>query len=179
MVNSKPRHRLAIDELHSISTNEEEARCGHSPTEMPQPPRYACGAGEGLAMTLTRFILAGQLHGDGACYEAAYQAAERALDLPDAVELVAHVTCLVLAIRRERNGVFHFLPPNCSRITRDERDLLSALRSAIDDDHTALQGTLSLLARGQAGRCTGLALSRLAQALVHFGLASEPRRSLQ
>jgi hypothetical protein len=75
--------------------------------------------------------LARQVLGDGACYEAAYQAAETALDLPQAVELVARVTGLVRSIRRETSDVFHFLPANCRRITRDEQDFLGALRTAI------------------------------------------------
>lgn len=179
MVSQKLRHRSPIEEPHSASANDEADDCPRSHATMPKLAHRVRNSGEGLAMTILRFILAGQLHGDGACYEAAYQAAEAALDLPEAVELVARVTCLVLAIRRERNDVFHFLPAPCCRITHDEQEFLTSLQAAIDNDHASFSSSLFLLLRSQAGRCTGQALSLLAQALVHSRLAFQARRRLQ
>lgn len=141
------------------------AGCSQHNKSMPHLARCARNRSEVLAMTVGRFILAGQLHGDGACFEAAYEVAESVLDMSEAVDVVARVTCVVRSIRRERTGNFHFLPPNCCRLTPDEVNLLVALQAAIDGDISAFAGALALLTRGNAANRTAQAMSLLAETI--------------
>jgi hypothetical protein len=172
MVDLKLRERSAVEGASSVSVTDERRSCARHRAALPSLAQYDSTAGEALAISLLRFIFAGQLHGDGACYEAAHHAAETALDFPEATELVVRVTCLVRAMKCERSDEFQFLPPNCCRITRDEQSFLHALRAAIDGDAGSLCATPALLSQDQAGRRTDQALTSLARALVTSGLAS-------
>lgn len=112
---------------------------------------------EVLALAVTRFIAAGYMTADAACWDAAHACAEEALGLSHGPRLVAAFACVMRAVKAERAAAWTFMPAPCCRITPDEADLIAALQDARRRDRPALC-TACL-------RVTGTAAPRLAAAL--------------
>jgi len=79
---------------------------------------------EVLALALLRFVAAGYLTSDVACWEAAHDKAEHALGPVVGPQAVAAMTAVLRAMRRERRGEWRFMPATCCRATGDECGLI-------------------------------------------------------
>lgn len=106
-----------------------------------------------LALAVTRYVAAGYMTGDVACWDAAHDGAERVLGEADGPAFVAAITSLMRAIRAERLADWSFMPASCCRVTPHEEQLLALLA----------------LARSPAGGEVAAAAARLA------GVPSAPR----
>lgn len=82
---------------------------------------------EVLAVSVARFIAAGYMTGDAACWDAAHQGAERPLGPVEGPRFVGVIAGLMRAIRAERNADWRFLPATCCRVTADERGLVALI----------------------------------------------------
>ena len=85
---------------------------------------------EVLALAIARFVRAGYMTADVACWDAAYDAAERLVGPTEGSRLVAAVTGVMRAIRAVRSADWCFLPATCCRVTADERRLLALVTLA-------------------------------------------------
>lgn len=131
--------------------------------------------GEILALSITRFIAAGYMTSDVACWDAAYNRAEAVLGSSAGPQFVASMAGLMRAIRAERQTDWRFMPAPCCRVTEDESQLFKLLalgrRRRWDDvrHHAAL-----LAGADDAPRITS-AVRLAAEALDSFRLiAAEP-----
>jgi hypothetical protein len=115
---------------------------------------------EVLALSIVRFIAAGYLTGDSACWEAAHAGAEQVLGPIEGSGFVGAVAALVRSLRSERRADFAFLPAPCCRMTRDEVDLVRAVQRARAGGRVA--------ADEAAGEVAGQAAPGLAQALQNI-----------
>jgi hypothetical protein len=88
---------------------------------------------EVLALSVLRFVAAGYMTGDIACWEAAHDGAERLLGAIEGADLVAAMTRLMRAIRAERHGEWRFMPATCCRVTSDEARIVGLLALARRD----------------------------------------------
>jgi hypothetical protein len=93
---------------------------------------------EVLALSLTRFIAAGSMTADAACWDAAHACAEECLGWVAGPRLVAALAGVMRAIQVERQAPWSFMPASCCRITDDEADLIAALQRARRLDRHAL-----------------------------------------
>lgn len=109
-----------------------------------------------LALSVTRFIAAGYMTGDVACWDAAYNGAERVLGEAEAPAFVAAMTGVMRAIRAERTADWSFMPATCCRVTPHEGELLALLALARSSTGGDLPSRAARLA-GVAGapRLTG------------------------
>jgi hypothetical protein len=82
---------------------------------------------EVLALALLRFVAAGYLTSDVACWEAARDKAEQALGPVVGSQAVAAMTAVLRAVRRERQGDWRFMPATCCRATGDECGLIDLI----------------------------------------------------
>ena len=103
-----------------------------------------------LALSITRFIAAGYMTQDVACWDAGCQCAEEALGPAHAPRLVAALIGVMRALRTERKQPWQFMPATCCRVTRDEIDLLRALSQARGSDRSARAASTRDLAGGGA-----------------------------
>ena len=87
---------------------------------------------EVLALSVLRFVAAGYMTSDVACWDAAHDGAERLLGPIDGPRLVAAMTGVMRAIRVERQGDWRFMPATCCRVTEDERSLVALVAAARD-----------------------------------------------
>ena len=101
-------------------------------TRMPSITEACRGNAEVLALSILRFVAAGYMTSDVACWDAAHDGAERLLGPIEGPRLVAAMTGVMRAIRLERNGEWRFLPATCCRVTEDERSLVALLACARD-----------------------------------------------
>jgi hypothetical protein len=85
-----------------------------------------------LALSVARFVAAGYMTSDVACWDAAYDAVERVLGPDVGPPLIAHLTAVMRAIRAERQADWRFMPATCCRVTEDERCLMDLLQQARD-----------------------------------------------
>ncbi len=85
---------------------------------------------ERIVLLTLRFVAAATETGDAACWDAALDGAEAAFGPRDGALLVARAAALLRAARRE-GADLRCLPPPCRRLSRDEADLLAALRSRL------------------------------------------------
>ena len=85
---------------------------------------------EVAALAVTRFIAAGYMTGDAACWDAAYSCAESVVGIVDGPRLVAAMSGLMRALEVERREPWTFMPASCCRVTGDEALLLTALQAA-------------------------------------------------
>lgn len=82
---------------------------------------------EVLAISVARFIAAGYMTGDAACWDAAHHGAERLLGPLEGPRFVGSIAGLMRAIRVERAADWRFLPATCCRVTNDERGLVALI----------------------------------------------------
>lgn len=101
-----------------------------------------------LALCVSRFIAAGYMTGDVACWDAAYDGAERKLGPIQGRRFVAIVTGLMRAIRIERQRDWSFMPATCCRVTPHEGELMAAIAVArtgrLEDIREAAAGLVGL-----------------------------------
>ncbi len=110
---------------------------------------------EVLALSVTRFIAAGYMTADAACWDAAHACAEEVLGVADGPKLVAAFAGVMRAIKVERLEPWSFMPASCCRITENEEDLLSALQFARRHERHALhEAVLNLTGAEAAPRLT-------------------------
>jgi hypothetical protein len=93
---------------------------------------------EVLALSVTRFIAAGYMTADAACWDAAHACAEEVLGVAAGPKLVAAFAGVMRAIRVERLEPWSFMPASCCRITENEGELVLALQFARRDERRAL-----------------------------------------
>lgn len=114
----------------------------------------ACGdEAEILALSVARFVAAGYMTGDIACWDAAFNGAEELLGADEGGRFVADVLGIVRALRIEHDGDWSFMPASCCRLTGHECALVA------------------LIGRGRRGRWDELAQ----EAATLAGRESAPR----
>ena len=103
---------------------------------------------EVLALAVLRFVAAGYMTCDVACWDAAHDGAEQVLGTIDGPRLVAAMTSIMRAVRKEKRSDWHFMPATCCRVTEDEDRLVRLVglaregrRSELEIDAAALMGT--------------------------------------
>jgi hypothetical protein len=85
---------------------------------------------ERLALSVSRFIAAGYMTSDAACWDAAHACAEEVLGPVAGPRLVAAMASVMRALRVERFEPWSFMPAPCCRATGNEADLVAALQCA-------------------------------------------------
>lgn len=120
---------------------------------------------EVLALSLTRFIAAGYMTADAACWDAAHACAEECLGVAAGPRLVAAFAGVMRAIKAERQAPWSFMPASCCRITGDESDLIAALQQARRHDRWALHEASRRLAGAEAAPRLAEALEAAAETL--------------
>ncbi|MXQ14229.1 hypothetical protein [Microvirga makkahensis] len=149
----------------------------HAP--LPKLTEVCTDQAEVLALTITRFIAAGYMTQDAACWDAGHQCAEEALGYVDGPRLVAAMAGVMRALRVERQQPWHSMPASCCRTTRDEIELMAALSQARIANTTALATSMQILTgQDEAPRLT-TALRVAAETLASLGppLTVPPTRS--
>lgn len=93
-------------------------------------PRVAdiCGDdAEVLALSVARFVAAGYMTRDIACWDAAFDGAETLLGPADGGRFVAAIVGIVRALRVEREDDWSFMPATCCRLTGHECALVGLI----------------------------------------------------
>jgi hypothetical protein len=120
---------------------------------------------EVLGLSILRFVAAGYMTSDVACWDAAYSAAERMLGPIEGPQIVAAMTGIMRALRREREGDWAFMPATCCRATADEYQLIGLIHCARRGLHADLQDKAEALTGGQPAQslcaCVTAAADRL------------------
>lgn len=129
---------------------------------------------EVLALSILRFVAAGYMTSDVACWDAAYDAAERVLGPVEGTQVVAAMTGIMRAIRCERAGEWAFMPATCCRATADENQLIDLINCARRSPHADLREKAEVLTRGQpaAGLCLSVTAAADRLNALRFGPAS-------
>jgi hypothetical protein len=100
---------------------------------------------EMLAISIGRFIIAGYVTGDVACWDAGHDRAETSLGFIDGPRLVASMAAVIRALRGERDKAWHFMPANCCRLTADELGLVKLLAvGRLGDRDAVVEGAIRL-----------------------------------
>jgi hypothetical protein len=121
--------------------------------------REACAdEAESLAVSVARFIAAGAMTGEAACWDAAHDCAEAALGPVEGPRLVAAMASVMRGLRAERGEPWRFMPAPCRRVTGDEAALVAAIALA----RRAPLDARSPVVRGLAG---GRPAPRIAEAV--------------
>jgi len=93
-------------------------------------PRVADVCGDDadvLALSVVRFVAAGYMTSDVACWDAAFDGAERLLGPDEGGRFVASVVGIVRALRAERDRDWSFMPATCCRVTGHECALVGLI----------------------------------------------------
>ena len=100
-----------------------------------------------LALSVARFVAAGYMTSDVACWNAAFDGAEQLLGPTEGCRFVACVVAIVRALRAEREDDWSFMPASCCRVPGHECALVSLigrgrrrLWADLDDAAAALTG---------------------------------------
>jgi hypothetical protein len=109
---------------------ERQSMCRKDHDKLPRLTEICADDAEVLALSVLRFVAAGYMTSDVACWDAAYDGAERLLGVMEGPPLVAAMTRVMRAIRSERQRDWHFMPATCCRVTEDEHQLIALLASA-------------------------------------------------
>lgn len=80
-----------------------------------------------LALSVARFVAAGYMTGDIACWDAAFNGAEELLGSSEGGRFVAGMVGIVRALRVERDGDWSFMPASCCRLTGHECALVALI----------------------------------------------------
>jgi hypothetical protein len=83
-----------------------------------------------LALSVARFVAAGYMTSDVACWNAAFDGAEQLLGPADGCRFVASVVAIVRALRAEREDDWSFMPASCCRVTGHECALVALIGRA-------------------------------------------------
>jgi hypothetical protein len=130
---------------------------------------------EVLALSIMRFVAAGYMTSDVACWDAAYDAAERMLGPVEGPQLVAAMTGIMRAIRSERGGDWAFMPATCCRATADEYQLIGLISCARRGLRTDLQEKAEALTRGRPASSLCACVTAAADRLNALPLGLAPR----
>ncbi|MCJ2013681.1 hypothetical protein [Methylobacterium sp. J-076] len=108
-----------------------------------------------LALSVARFVAAGYMTGDVACWDAAFNGAEELLGSHEGGRFVAGMVGIVRALRVEHDGDWSFMPASCCRLTGHECALVALIgrgrRGAWDE---VAQEAAALAGREAAPRLT-------------------------
>jgi hypothetical protein len=133
-----------------------------------------------LALSVTRFIAAGYMTGDVACWDAAYNSAEQVQGVEEAPAFLATMIGVMRAIRAERAADWSFMPAACCRVTLHEQDLMDLLalsRSAPAADLPRQAARLAgVAAAPRLTRAPRLAAGSLDRAQRQLAVAAEGAR---
>src|SRR3712207_6718645 len=99
---TRPRHGRARPREETLMD-----RCKHN--VLPKVGEVCPDDASVLALSVPRFIAAGYMTGDVACWDAAHDGAERVLGEAEAPPFVAAMTAVMRAIRAERATDWSFL----------------------------------------------------------------------
>ncbi|MDR7036948.1 hypothetical protein J2X36_001690 [Methylobacterium sp. BE186] len=81
-----------------------------------------------LALSVARFVASGYMTSDVACWDAAFDGAERLLGAAEGGRLVSGMVGVLRALRAERSGDWQFMPATCCRVTANECALVALIR---------------------------------------------------
>ncbi|WP_147707751.1 hypothetical protein [Microvirga massiliensis] len=85
---------------------------------------------EVLALSVLRFVAAGYMTSDVACWDAAYDGVEQVLGPLEGPKFIAAMAGIMRAIRCERQDDWRFMPATCCRVTEDEHQLITLIALA-------------------------------------------------
>lgn len=125
---------------------------------MPSVAEVCADDAEVLALSITRFIASGYMTGDIACWDAAYDGAERVLGPEQGQRLVASLTGVMRAIRAERSSNWSFMPATCCRVTAHEVALIRLVAVARSGDVGAARRAAASLVEAPAAPRTAAAV---------------------
>ena len=128
-----------------------------------------------LALSISRFVAAGYMTGDIACWDAAYDAAENALGPNDGPQLIARLTAVMRGLRAERQSDWRFMPATCCRVTADEEHLVALLQRAREARWAEVDARAASLAGVPAAPRLASAVRFAAAAL---GLCAQPAKEV-
>lgn len=112
-------------------------------------PRLADVCGDNidiLAIAISRFVAAGYMTGDVACWDAGHDQAERMLGPIQGSRLVASLTGVIRALRAERAEPWNFMPASCCHLTGQEAGLVRLLAIGRRGDHVGVVKSAASLA---------------------------------
>ena len=101
-----------------------------TPPSRPTLPRVTDVCGDDadvLTLSVVRFVAAGYMTSDVACWDAAFDGAERLLGVEEGGRLVACAVGIVRALRAERDRDWSFMPATCCRVTGHECALVALI----------------------------------------------------
>jgi hypothetical protein len=127
-----------------------------------------------LALSVARFVAAGYMTNDVACWDAAYDAVERVLGPEEGAPLVSRLTAVMRAIRAERQADWRFMPASCCRVTDDERGLVELLQGAREGRWSEVATRAAALAGTQSAPRLSAAVRAAAETLDLIELGAEP-----
>lgn len=160
------RHGSASPQL------ETEPMCKQNCATLPKLREVCADEGEIFALAISRFVAAGYMTGDVACWDAAHDRAEQKLGLIEGPRLVASLAAVMRALRSERSEPWHFMPASCCRVTGDETELLGLIALARRSDQDGVLSAAARLAGSPAprlaatARVAGEALNMVQEALA-------------
>ncbi|MCJ2138117.1 hypothetical protein MKK69_29400 [Methylobacterium sp. J-026] len=122
-----------------------------------------CGdEAEILALSVARFVAAGYMTSDVACWNAAFDGAEQLLGAAEGCRFVASVVAIIRALRAERDADWSFMPASCCRVTGHE----CALVDLINRGRRRLRADLEAAAAEITGRTAAPRLVEAVRAAV-------------
>ncbi|AWN44633.1 hypothetical protein [Methylobacterium durans] len=114
---------------------------------MPKVAEICADDADVLALSVARFVASGYMTSDVACWDAAFDGAERLLGAAEGGRLVSGIVGILRALRAEREGDWSFMPATCCRVTENECALVALIRrgrcrhwEALRRDAAALTG---------------------------------------
>jgi hypothetical protein len=125
----------------------------------PNPPAHAtmrrvadvCGdEADILALSVARFVAAGYMTCDVACWDAAFDGAEQLLGPCEGGRFVACVVGIVRALKLEREGDWSFMPASCCRLTGHECALVALIARGRRRDWDAVARAAAAIAEREA-----------------------------
>lgn len=149
-------------------------------TQAPLLQEACADRAEVLALSVSRFIAAGALTGDAACWDAAHDCAEALLGPVEGPHLVAAMAAVMRAIRAERLGEWRFMPATCCRLTPDEAALARAFGVARRGRPCAIAEAAQVLAGDREAprlaACLEVAAAMLDGVELALGRSPDPGR---
>jgi len=142
---------------------------------MPNVAEVCADEAQMLALSITRFLAAGYMTQDVACWDAGCQCAEEVLGPGTAPCLVTTMIGLMRALRAERKHPWQFMPATCCRVTADEEHLVALLRRAREARWAEVDARAASLAGVPAAPRLASAVRFAADAL---GLCAQPAKEV-
>jgi hypothetical protein len=136
-------HASPIDQRTAL----EGMSVGCTSTRMPHRDTVCADGFAATCLSLLRFVAAGYATGEAACWEAAFQLADQAVDAENGPLLVARIATLVRILRRAGVDELACLPAPCNRLTVEEERVILLIEAARQDDHHRLTTALSAVVK--------------------------------